>query len=152
MKEVNVFLVGRERVPSLWRVISYGRTVPDIRPPFEETHLNHSEYACICERVMVFGIRIAISRLQMAGQRSRRLFYSFTPRPLYPRESPRYPLYKKLGGPRAGLDDIEKWKFLNLPGRELWPLGRPTYSQSLYWLRYPGSHWRTANDLKFQAN
>jgi hypothetical protein len=44
-----------------------------------------------------------------------------------------------IGGwvdPRAGLDDMEKWKFLTLPGLELRPLGR----QSLYRLRYPGSY------------
>jgi hypothetical protein len=28
-------------------------------------------------------------------------------------------------GPRAGLDDVEKRKFLTLPGLELRPLGRP---------------------------
>jgi hypothetical protein len=41
-------------------------------------------------------------------------------------------------GPRAGLDDVEKRKFLTLPGLELRPLNRPTRSQSLYRLRYPG--------------
>jgi hypothetical protein len=41
--------------------------------------------------------------------------------------------------PRAGLDDLEKRKFLSLPGLELRPLGRPASSQSLYRLRYPGS-------------
>jgi hypothetical protein len=35
-------------------------------------------------------------------------------------------------GPRAGLDDVEKRKFLTLPGLELRLL-------SLYRLRYPGS-------------
>jgi hypothetical protein len=33
-----------------------------------------------------------------------------------------------IGGwvaPRAGLDDMEKWKFLTPPGLELPPLGRP---------------------------
>jgi hypothetical protein len=47
-----------------------------------------------------------------------------------------------IGGwvnPRAGMDDMEKWKFLTLPGPELRPLGRPASSQSLYRLRYPGS-------------
>jgi hypothetical protein len=34
--------------------------------------------------------------------------------------------------PRVGLDDVEKRKFLNLPGLELRPLDRPTRSQSLY--------------------
>jgi hypothetical protein len=39
---------------------------------------------------------------------------------------------------RAGLDDVEKRKFLTLLGLELRPLGRPAHSQSLYRLRYPG--------------
>jgi hypothetical protein len=42
-------------------------------------------------------------------------------------------------GPRTGLDDMEKRKFLPLPGLELRPLDYPTRSQSLYRLRYPGS-------------
>jgi hypothetical protein len=42
--------------------------------------------------------------------------------------------------PRAGLDDVEKRKFLPPPGLKLRPLGRPARSQSLYRLRYPGSH------------
>jgi hypothetical protein len=47
-----------------------------------------------------------------------------------------------IGGwvdPRVGLDDVEKRKFLTIPGLELRPLGRPARSQSLYRLRYPGS-------------
>jgi hypothetical protein len=36
-----------------------------------------------------------------------------------------------LVGPRAGLDDVEKRKFLTLLGLELRPLGRPACSQSL---------------------
>jgi hypothetical protein len=40
---------------------------------------------------------------------------------------------------RAGLDDVEKRKFLTLPGLELRPVGRPARSQSLYRLRYRGS-------------
>jgi hypothetical protein len=39
---------------------------------------------------------------------------------------------------RASLDDVEKRKFLTLPGLELQPLGLPARSQSLYRLRYPG--------------
>jgi hypothetical protein len=35
-------------------------------------------------------------------------------------------------GPRTGLDDVERRKFLTLPGLELRPLGRPARSQSLY--------------------
>jgi hypothetical protein len=38
-------------------------------------------------------------------------------------------------GPRAGLDDVEKRKFLTLAGLEFRPLGRPAPSQSLYRLR-----------------
>jgi hypothetical protein len=39
-------------------------------------------------------------------------------------------------GLRAGLDDVEKRKFLTLPRLELRPLGHPAHSQSLYQLRY----------------
>jgi hypothetical protein len=41
--------------------------------------------------------------------------------------------------PRAGLDNMEKRKFLTLSGLEFRPLGRPARSQSLYRLRYPQS-------------
>jgi hypothetical protein len=41
--------------------------------------------------------------------------------------------------PRAGLDDVEKTKFLALPGLVPQPLGHPARSQSLYGLRYSGS-------------
>jgi hypothetical protein len=41
--------------------------------------------------------------------------------------------------PRACLDDVEKRKFLTLPGLEIRPLGCPARSQSLYRLSYPGS-------------
>jgi hypothetical protein len=47
-----------------------------------------------------------------------------------------------IGGwvdPRAGLDDVQKRKFLTLPELELRPLCHPARSQSLYRLRYPGS-------------
>jgi hypothetical protein len=40
---------------------------------------------------------------------------------------------------RAGLDSVEKRKFLTLPGLVIRPLGRPARVQSLYRLRYPGS-------------
>jgi hypothetical protein len=39
---------------------------------------------------------------------------------------------------RAGLDDVEE-KFFTLPGLELRPLSRPSCTQSLYRLHYPGS-------------
>jgi hypothetical protein len=42
--------------------------------------------------------------------------------------------------PLAGLDDMEKRKFLTLPGLEFRPLSRPALSQSLYQLRYPAPY------------
>jgi hypothetical protein len=40
-------------------------------------------------------------------------------------------------GPGASLDEMEKRKFLTLPGLKLEPLGHPSRSQSLYRLSYP---------------
>jgi hypothetical protein len=42
-------------------------------------------------------------------------------------------------GPRAGLDDVKRRKFLTLPELEQRPFGHPAGSQSLYRLSYPGS-------------
>jgi hypothetical protein len=42
---------------------------------------------------------------------------------------------------KAGLDDVEKRNFMNLPGLELRPLGRPARRQSLYRVRYPCFYW-----------
>jgi hypothetical protein len=39
---------------------------------------------------------------------------------------------------RAGLDDVEKRKFLILLGLEIRPRGHPARNQSLYRLHYPG--------------
>jgi hypothetical protein len=39
-------------------------------------------------------------------------------------------------GPRAGLDDVEKRKFLTVEGLEFRPLGHSARSPSLYRLRY----------------
>jgi hypothetical protein len=50
-------------------------------------------------------------------------------------------LERRLYGPRADLDYVEKRKFFTPPGLELLPLGRPARGQSLYRLRYPGSYW-----------
>jgi hypothetical protein len=41
-------------------------------------------------------------------------------------------------GPRNSLDDVEKRKFLTLPGLELRSFSSPARSQSLYRLRYNG--------------
>jgi hypothetical protein len=48
--------------------------------------------------------------------------------------------------PRAGLNDVEKIKFLTLLGLELRTLGRPACSHSLYRLSYPGSHRKVQNN------
>jgi hypothetical protein len=42
-------------------------------------------------------------------------------------------------GPRAGLDDVEKRKFLTVLGLEHLPLVHPAHDQLLYRLHYPGS-------------
>jgi hypothetical protein len=58
---------------------------------------------------------------------------------LYPGErTPRYPLYRKLGGPQSwsGHRDYRK-NPLPLPGIELRLPSRPARSQTLYWLSYP---------------
>jgi hypothetical protein len=47
-----------------------------------------------------------------------------------------------LDGRRAGLNDVEKWKYLTLQGLDLRPLGRPARSQSLYRLSYRRSSIR----------
>jgi hypothetical protein len=60
------------------------------------------------------------------------------PAALPPGKEHAVPIGKKVGyTPRAGLADIEKWKFLTLSGLELRPLGRPARSQSPYRLHYP---------------
>jgi hypothetical protein len=49
-----------------------------------------------------------------------------------------------IGGwvdPRAGLDDMEKRKYLSLPELELRPIRSPSRSQSLYRLSYPDSQY-----------
>jgi hypothetical protein len=50
--------------------------------------------------------------------------------------------------PSAGLDDVEKRKFLTLLGLELRPLGRLASSQSLYRLNYPSPFTWIKIDLK----
>jgi hypothetical protein len=53
--------------------------------------------------------------------------------------------------PRAGLDCVEKGRFLTLPGLGLRPLGHPAGSQSLYRLSYPDSS-HTASTPKRRNN
>jgi hypothetical protein len=45
---------------------------------------------------------------------------------LYPqRRNPLVTIEQEAGGPGAGLDDMEKWKFMTPPGIELRALSRP---------------------------
>jgi hypothetical protein len=55
-------------------------------------------------------------------------------------------------GPSAGLNDMEKGKFLTLPRLEIRSLGHAARNQSLYRLRYPGSKVvvRTINSLRVE--
>jgi hypothetical protein len=73
---------------------------------------------------------------------------SFTPRGKIPPPSSTHWIGDWLG-PRAGLDDVEKRKFLTLPGLELRPLCRPARSQSLSRLLLCHS-WRCIGDLSIQ--
>jgi hypothetical protein len=63
------------------------------------------------------------------------------PAALAPEKSPGTHFIGGWVDPRAGLDDMEKWKFFTLPGLGT-PAspGRPARSQSLYRLSYPGSY------------
>jgi hypothetical protein len=54
--------------------------------------------------------------------------------------------------PRTGLDDVEKTKFLTLPGLELRPLGRPARGQSLCRLRHCGSFRKYRNKAEMNSN
>jgi hypothetical protein len=66
---------------------------------------------------------------------------------VYPRgKDSRYPLDRRLGGPRAGLDidtEARGQTLLSLSGIETRSPDRPVHSQTLYYLRYPGSHQLT---------
>jgi hypothetical protein len=67
------------------------------------------------------------------------------PGPFIPGE--RAPGNHWIGGwvdPRAGVDGVEKTKFLTLPGLDLRPLSLLARSQSLYRLRYSGCYLKTA--------
>jgi hypothetical protein len=82
---------------------------------------------------------------------SRRWVVSFTPPAFYPRG--RSPGTHWIGGwvdPRAGMSDIEKWKFLTLPGLLLRPLGRPARSQMLYSYVLNFTFSVCVNKLQFQ--
>jgi hypothetical protein len=80
-------------------------------------------------------IHVSLTSALTGGEWSASRPCRFTPRK-------RSPATYWIGGwvdARAGLDDVEKRKFLTLPGFKLQPLGRPACSQSLYRLRYHSS-------------
>jgi hypothetical protein len=54
------------------------------------------------------------------------------PATLHLEMSPRYPLERRLGGPRASLDDVEKRKMLTLPRFEFRPLVRPAHNYAIH--------------------
>jgi hypothetical protein len=66
---------------------------------------------------------------------------SFTPLPPYPPgKSPRYPFYRRLGGPQSRSGRYGEVNIFDPTGtRNSRPPGRPARSQSLYRLGYPGS-------------
>jgi hypothetical protein len=55
-----------------------------------------------------------------------------------PEKGPRYPLYRRLGGPQSRSGRHGVVKILEPTGLELRHLGRPARSHSLYRLRSPG--------------
>jgi hypothetical protein len=78
---------------------------------------------------------VFLNSVLISGEWSAPRLDSFTPR----ERAPGTHCIGGCVGPRAGLNDMEKWKFLPSPGLELRHLGRPVRSQSLYRLSYPGS-------------
>jgi hypothetical protein len=80
-------------------------------------------------------IRIFLNSTLAGGEWSASSPGRFTPG----ERAPQYPLDRRFGDHKAGPDDMEKRKFLALPGLELRPLSLLARSQSLYRLRYPGS-------------
>jgi hypothetical protein len=78
-------------------------------------------------------IHILLASVLVEGERSDSRSGSFTPEE---RATGAHGIGDWVG-PRAGLDIVEKRKFLTLPRLELRSLGRPARSQSLYRLRYP---------------
>jgi hypothetical protein len=77
------------------------------------------------------------------------------PAALPPGKSPRYPFYRRLGGPQSRSGRYGELKIFHPPGtRTPTPHGRPARSQSLYRMSYPGSLNSTGRPLttKFRIN
>jgi hypothetical protein len=72
------------------------------------------------------------------------------PAALLPGKSPRYPFYRRLGGPQSRSGRYGEAKIFYPTGtRTPAPLGRPAHSQSLYRLRYTGSLSGTGHNYWF---
>jgi hypothetical protein len=80
-------------------------------------------------------IHIFLTSALAGGEWSASCHCGFTPG----ERAPRTHWIGSCVGPRAGLNGMEKRKFLTLPGLKLRPLGLPAHRQSLYQLCYPGS-------------
>jgi hypothetical protein len=106
---------------------------------------------------------VPLHAMEALGGKRRYSFYSITtsaldggewsasrPAALYPRgKDPRYPLYRRLGGPqiRSGHRGYRQ-NPLPLPGIEPLSPGRPARSHILYCLSYPGTSFINSNNIK----
>jgi hypothetical protein len=79
-------------------------------------------------------IRVSLTSALVGGERLGSRSSLFTPG----ESVPSTPSIGELAGPRAGLDNSEKLKFVTFPGLEIGTLSRSACSQSLYRLRYRG--------------
>jgi hypothetical protein len=77
---------------------------------------------------------------------------TITPRPLYPRGKSPPGTHWIAGcmGPRNGMDDVEKRKFMTLQRLEPRSLRRPARSQSLYRLRLYSKYMKAKVDKNLQ--
>jgi hypothetical protein len=101
----------------------------------------NKHYAMKAYRKVDVWIHIFLTSALVQGEWSASHRYRFTP-------GERAPCTQWIGGwmdPRAGMDDVEKRKFLILPGLQLQPLRHPARSQSLYRLCYHGSRFSFCN-------
>jgi hypothetical protein len=121
-------------------IVVYNLKIPLFQSSFNYISKNSCPYALLIKHYAfkAYGgedvkIHIFLTSALVGGEWSASRPGSFIP-------GERAPGTHWIGGwvnPRDGLDDLEKRKFLTLPGLKLRPLGRPARSHSLYRLRYP---------------
>jgi hypothetical protein len=80
-------------------------------------------------------VHIILTSTLVGGEWSASHIGRFTPE----NRAPGSHLMGRWVGLRSGLSDVEKRKFLALPGLKLRTLSRPARSEPLYRLNYPGS-------------